>query len=125
MPVPSVKVTVKTRKTHGGSVGMASITKTFRSNVNAMAYNYAQRVESGAKRRVHVITGYLRDSIKRERLSTGVHRVTVHAHYGVYEEYGTRHRPPHPFFRPAVDDAKIAFKRDLARLFIRGGVVHR
>lgn len=119
-----VDVKIKTRKTGGlgPNSGIPSIQKTIRSNANAMAYNYAQRVESSAKRRVHVITGQLRESIARERISVGKHRVTVNAHYGIYEEYGTRYRPPHPFFRPAVRDAKAAFDRDLKRLFKKGGV---
>lgn len=116
-----VRVKIKTRRNVAGP-GFASIEKTITSNVAAMSYNYAQRVESGAKRRVHVITGNLRDSIHRVRDATGKHTVVVGAHYGIYEEYGTRYRPPHPYFRPAVRDAQVLFKKDLARAFKQGGV---
>lgn len=66
---------------------------------------------------MHVITGYLRSTIQQERLAYGHHRVWVGAEYGVYEEYGTRHRPPHPYFRPAVSDAKRQFISDMRRVF--------
>ena len=114
----AVKVTIKTRRTMGQS-GVPSIIKRVQSNSSKAAYNFAQNVEGGAKRRVHVITGHLKGSIHRVRLGEGRHAVIVGAHYGVYEEYGTRYRPPHPYFRPAVQAAKVKFERDMKQVFHR------
>jgi HK97 gp10 family phage protein len=107
---------VKTRKQHVRG-GTQNIIKNVRSNTHREAYNFARNVEAGSKRRVHVITGRLKHSIHRVRLGPGHHRVIVGAYYGVYEEYGTRHRPPHPFFRPAVRAAKAEFDRKMKRVF--------
>lgn len=89
--------------------GVPRIAVAVQQNSSNLAYHYGQRVEGGAKRRVHVITGHLKKSIKRERIATGHHRVIVGAYYGIYEEYGTRYRPPHPYFRPAVAEAKAKY----------------
>lgn len=114
--VATVAIAIRTRKQHvrGGSKNLA---KTVRSNAHREAYNFARAVEAGSKRRVHVITGRLRKSIHRVRISPGHHKVIVGAYYGVYEEYGTRYRPPHPFFRPAVVAAKAEFERKMRRVF--------
>lgn len=113
-----VKVTIHTRRAIG-QAGVPSIIKRVQSNSNRAAYNFAQNVEGGAKRRVHVITGRLRNSIVRHRTGPGSHRIIVGMHYGVYEEYGTRYRPPHPFFRPAVASAKAKFEREMKQVFSR------
>jgi HK97 gp10 family phage protein len=114
----SIKVTIKTRRVMGQQ-GVPSIIKRVRSHSNAAAYNFARNAEAGAKRRVHVITGHLKGSIHRVRLAPGRHAVIVGADYGVYEEYGTRYRPPHPYFRPAVAAAKAQFERDMKQVFHR------
>lgn len=111
-----INVSVHRQKRNGGT---PRIMRNVKSNSAQLAYNFARDVEAGAKRRVHVITGNLRRSIHRVRLETGKHRVIVGAHYGIYEEYGTRYRPPHPYFRPAVADAKARFRRDGRRVFTR------
>ena len=113
-----VKVTIHTRRAIGRQ-GVPSIMKRVTSNSNKAAYDFARNTEAGAKRRVHVITGHLRDSIHRVRLSEGRHLVRVDAYYGVYEEYGTRYRPPHPYFRPAVAAAKAKFEADMKKVFSR------
>lgn len=115
-----IAVHIKTTKRAGlGASDIDSIIKNVRSNSAMAAYNFARNVESGAKRRVHVITGNLKNSIHRVRVSKGVHRVIVGAHYGIYEEYGTRYRPPHPYFRPAVRAAKRQFEKDMKKVFHR------
>lgn len=119
MPSTGITIHIKTRRIPGGAPGTASVIKNVRSNSAQNAYNFARNVEAGAKRRVHVITGHLRDSIHREKIDVGKHRVVVGAHYGVYEEYGTRYRPPHPYFRPAVQEAKARFERDMKKVFHR------
>lgn len=72
----------------------------------------AQRIRDGARQRVHVITGHLRDSIavSTPKSSTGqasgdfrMIEVRATAPYAGFEEEGTRFRPAHPFLRPAVE----------------------
>ena len=110
------KVTVRVRRVYGTKRLTALASKVSQNSSN-LAYHYAQRVEGGAKRRVHVITGRLKASIVRTRISRGHHRVTVGMHYGVYEEFGTRYRPPHPYFRPAVAAARLQYDREKKRIF--------
>lgn len=116
-------IVVKTTRTPGQVAGgIPSIIKAVRSNSHAAAYNFARRGSSAAKRRVHVITGHLRDSIHTEMIRPGHHKIVVGAHYGVYEEYGTRHRPPHPYLRPAVQEVRVQFLADMRKVF---QVTHR
>lgn len=119
--VDPVVIKIKTKKTHGLKEGSSipSIIKTVRGNSAHNSYNFSRRVQTSARRRCHVITGRLRDSIKAEKISYGKHRVVVGMHYGVYEEYGTRYRPPHPFFRPAVEENKKLFMQDMKQVFHR------
>lgn len=116
MAVGAVVVHVKTRKTFNQT---PSIIKSVRSNSAMAAYNFARRTQTSARRRAHVITGRMRDSIMAEKIAYGHHRVVVGMEYGVYEEYGTRHRPPHPFFRPAVEENKVRFMQDMKKVFHR------
>lgn len=92
--------------------GVRNMVLTVERNSSSLAYNYAQRVEGGAKRRVHVITGHLKRSIHRIRLARYRHQVVVGAYYGVYENYGTRYRPPHPFWEPSIRDARRQYDID-------------
>lgn len=119
-----VRLTVKTTRRYGRAP-IVSIQKDVRGNSAMASYNFARHATASARRRVHVITGFLRESIQHERIGYGHHRVWVGAHYGVYEEYGTRHRPPHPFFRPAIQDARRSFERDILKVFKTGGVTLR
>ena len=109
-----VRVSMSTRRKNAS---IQALIEKVRKNSNNLAYHYAQRVEGGAKRHAHVITGHMRKSIKRTRVSTGRHKVRVGAHYGIYEEYGTRYRPPHPFFRPAIAEAKAAYDIEKRKVF--------
>lgn len=120
--MPKVVVKVKTTRQYRGPNNIPSIQKRVSSNSAAASYNYARRTTTFAKQRVHVITGYLRDSIHHEKIEYGKHKVVVGASYGVYEEYGTRYRPAHPYFRPAIQDAKRLFMADMARVFKAGQV---
>lgn len=117
--MPRVDVTIGTRKRGRGN-GFRQLARQIDTFSARNAYNFARSVESGSKRRAHVITGFLRDSIYRERLGYGKHRVVVGAPYGVYEEYGTRYRPPHPYFRPAVEVAKAEFLANMRKVFRNG-----
>lgn len=109
--MPAVRIHVRTRRQYVNG-GLRNMELTVTRNADALAYNYAQRVEGGAKRRVHVISGRLKRSIHRIRLRRYQHRVIVGAYYGVYENYGTRYRPPHPFWEPSIREARRQYDID-------------
>lgn len=110
----AIRTRVSRQHVNGGTRNMIG---TVEGNATRLAYNYAQRVESGAKRHVHVITGNLKRSIYRQRLAKYRHEVVVGAYYGVYENYGTRYRPPHPFWEPAIREARAAYDIDKRKVF--------
>ena len=112
--MPGLNVHVTREYVDGGFRNMAARVE---RKGNALAYHYAQRVEGSAKRRVHVITGNLKRAIHRVRIANGKHEVIVGAYYGVYENYGTRYRPPHPFWEPALRDAKAAYDQEKRKVF--------
>jgi phage protein, HK97 gp10 family len=114
----AVVVRIKTTRKFGPG-HIASIQKRVSSNSAAAAYNFARRVTSSARRRVHVITGRLKASIQWVRLAYGRFVVRVGMFYGVYEEYGTRYRPPHPYLRPAVEEHRRLFLQDMKKVFHR------
>jgi HK97 gp10 family phage protein len=77
--------------------------------MDAVARAGAERVENGAKVRVHVRSGALRHAIHVERQGRGKYAVLAgdgDAFYGHMEEFGTAHSPPHPFLVPAIEDAR-------------------
>lgn len=64
----------------------------------------AHTVESQARARAPVDTGTLRNSITTE--VSGLSAVVeARAPYASFVEYGTVHRPPHPFMVPAAQGA--------------------
>jgi len=56
-----------------------------------------------------VDTGYLRSNITSMVYDNGgfdiALHITVAADYGIFQEFGTRNMPPHPFLRPAIEMA--------------------
>lgn len=113
--VAVVSVDIKVRRANPQA--LARMKHRLVRNADQLAQDYADDVVSGSRRRVHVITGYLRSTIERQRLGYARYRAYVGAHYGIYEEYGTRYRPPHPYFRPSVVAARAQFRRNARRLF--------
>jgi len=76
-------------------------------------------VQAQAAMRAPVRTGYLRNSIRVEKLPSpddleGV--VGVGAHYGVYVEFGTRRMAARPYVAPAVDESEKFIKKRLQDL---------
>lgn len=66
----------------------------------------AIQVEGNAKRLAPVDTGRLRSSITHEvgRDGRGLYgSVGSDGAYAMYQEFGTRYVPAHPFLRPALD----------------------
>lgn len=122
MPISNqnVEIHISTKKVLGGNAQtIASVIASVRSNSAMNAYNFSRRTATSAQLRVHVITGRLKASIVSEKVGYGKHRVVVGMYYGVYEEYGTRHRPPHPYLRPALEENKALFMQDMKKVFHR------
>jgi hypothetical protein len=55
-----------------------------------------------ARRRAHVISGEMRDSVthEHEHLES---TITADVKQAVFEEFGTRHRPPHTWYFPSFE----------------------
>lgn len=67
-----------------------------------------------AKMAAPVDTGYLRNSITFQSQSATSGLVYVGAEYGIYQEYGTRKMPAHPYFTPAVEAVRPQFEAAVA-----------
>ena len=75
-------------------------------------------IESGAKTRVPVDTGNLKNSIGVTLSATGLSaEVGPTAHYGIYLEYGTRRiSPPRPYMGPATAAVEPSFVEAIEQL---------
>ena len=72
--------------------------------VAAEVQKSAFQIEADAKARVHVITATLQRSIHTVMSNGGLTgTVGPSVDYGIYEEFGSRGRGPHPFMRPAAE----------------------
>jgi HK97 gp10 family phage protein len=71
---------------------------------------------------VHVITGTLQRSI-HTTISNGGLTASVgpSVEYGLYEEFGSRGRGPHPFMRPAAEAVYPRFTDRMTALVKKGG----
>lgn len=67
----------------------------------------AQWTAKRAREYAHVITGYMRDHTVAHKVDDTKAELVSTAPYAGYEEFGTRFRPPHPFIRPAIVDARV------------------
>lgn len=103
---------------------MAMSTKITRNDYGRLARQTAPRMDTfsketadevlaEAKRRVHVISGATRDS--GEVVKTGIGYDVMFSAAAIYEEYGTRFRPPHPFLTPASEKARSGYVEKLRR----------
>ena len=55
-------------------------------------------------------------SVNSGKIDRFKYRVAPGTHYAAYVELGTRYMSAQPFIKPAFDDQKALFKRDLERL---------
>jgi len=55
-----------------------------------------------ARQLVHVRTGYTQGTIRAVPINQYSARLEASGPGALAEEYGTRHRPPHPFLAPAI-----------------------
>ena len=77
----------------------------FSPELIAVSMRKASAGAEDARRRAHVITGEMRRGIHVVPLLGGA-RVSGGSDHDIYEEFGTRYRPPHPFMRPSMDAAR-------------------
>lgn len=69
----------------------------------------AEAMAAGARERVPVDTGELRDSIRAEKTGELEHRAAAgdnKAFYAMFVEMGTRNQPAHPYMIPAFEAEK-------------------
>lgn len=89
-------------------------------------YETGDVVVAEARRLAPVKTGELRESIDyiilhNEGRGRSELRITVGVFYGIYQEFGTRNIPPHPFIRPALLAARRIWGFDLNVNFAGAG----
>lgn len=61
-------------------------------------------VETGAKRRAPVRTGFLRSSIRAQEANEREVRVVAGAEYAKFVEFGTSRQAPRPYLRPTLNE---------------------
>jgi HK97 gp10 family phage protein len=81
-------------------------------------YETGEVVVAKARQLAPVDTGALRDSIDyiilhNEGQGRSELRIMIGVSYGIYQEFGTRNIPPHPFIRPALLEARRIWGFDL------------
>lgn len=96
---------------------LAALERTLLSGTDQVVERAAERIAANAQRRIHVITGHMRASTQPVKIAPRHWKVEVGADYGVFEEYGTRHRPGHPAFVPAVAEERARFFNDVRQAF--------
>ena len=103
-------------------VGMEKLQKKLKKNVNmedvkrVVRHNGAEMQEK-AQRNAPVDTGTLKRSIGLEFTDGGMSaEVEPTAEYAPYVELGTRFMEAQPYLKPAFDDQKEKFKKDMKKL---------
>ncbi len=79
----------------------------------------ALMIESGAKRRAPVRTGFLRASIRAQEATPQEAEVTVGAEYGRFVEYGTSRQRARPYLRPTLNEDRQTIVRAVAETLRR------
>lgn len=88
---------------------LPKIAAELRPALDAVAKQAAAQVERGAKSRVPVETGRLREAIHVEHEGVGEYAVVAgdsEAFYGHIVEHGSVKMPPRPFLIPAAEEAR-------------------
>jgi len=81
-----------------------------------VAQNGAE-LQGKAQRKAPVDTGTLKRSIGLELSNGGMTATSeAEAEYGPYPEYGTRFQEAQPYMKPAFNEQKETFKRDMKKL---------
>ena len=99
----------KLQKKLKANVSMTDVKRVVRDN--------GVQLNAKAQRKAPVDTGFLRRSIVFQLSNRGLTATSVPAaEYAPYLEYGTRFISAQPFMRPAFNEQKQQFKRDMDRL---------
>lgn len=103
-------------------VGMEKLQKKLKQNVRmddvkrVVRHNGAE-MQAKAQRNAPVDTGYLKRSIGLEITDGGMAaEVEPTADYAPYVELGTRFMEAQPYLKPAFDEQKEKFKKDMKKL---------
>lgn len=83
-----------------------------------------ERIVARAQQLAPVDTGALRSSIGYLVAGEGLRRtlvIDVGMSYGIYQEFGTRNIPPHPFIRPALNELSRLWGIDVQMAFNHAG----
>lgn len=103
-------------------VGMQKLQKKLKKNVNmddvkrVVRHNGAEMQEK-AQRNAPVDTGHLKRSIGLEITDGGMStEVEPTAEYAPYVELGTRFMEAQPYLKPAFDEQKEKFEKDMKKL---------
>lgn len=91
--------------------------KRLEAGVAEATENTAKRIKRGARGRVSVDTGDLRDSIEDERTGETEWRVEAGEWYGLLVEAGTRNKGPRPFMKPAAEAERKPFIDEIRGIF--------
>jgi HK97 gp10 family phage protein len=77
----------------------------------------AQEIVDVARSLAPVWTGYLKSSITYDLVGSNQWQwaatITAQAPYAIYQEFGTKFMPAHPFLRPAMDQVAQNLPQDL------------
>ena len=103
-------------------VGMQKLQKKLKDNVSmadvkrVIRHNGAE-MQAKAQENAPVRTGYLKRSIGLEITDGGMTaEVEPTADYGPYVELGTRYMEAQPYLKPAFDEQKEKFEKDMKKL---------
>lgn len=103
-------------------VGMEKLQRKLKKNVRmddvkrVVRHNGAE-MQAKAQQNAPVDTGHLKRSIGLEITDSGMSaEVEPTAEYAPYPEFGTRFMEAQPYLKPAFDDQKERFKKDMNKL---------
>ena len=87
------------------------------NDVQQVVKSNTSKMTANMQRLAPVDTGYMKRSIKMELTEGGFSgQAGPHADYSAYVEYGTRFQSAQPFVKPAYNEQKGVFIKELERL---------
>lgn len=87
------------------------------SDVKNVVKLNTSEMQRKSQRFAPVDTGTLKRNIKQSTEDSGfTGKVTSTSEYAAYQEYGTRYQSGKPHIRPAYNQQKVQFKKDMNRL---------
>ena len=107
---------------HVRFVGITALQKKLQKNadmaeVKQLVREHGSAMQTKAQDIVSVDTGTLKRSIRQDIKDNGLtSEVSANTDYAGYVEWGTRYMNAQPYMRPAYNDQKEKFKKDLDKL---------